>query len=183
MNQDERARTYGISVLPLSLSPSLSLSLSLSLPRSFSSSRCVLQVLPISPMSDCACSDTRIRLRCFHIYRVDRDGRNEIRKLAGARLIISRRAIAIIPRDFMDISISADCYRQLHDARLIFNAIADVETNNSRLLAFPCLCRCPLAPFDANGCSLFVSILFFFSFQRGRDAGTLIEICNFQHES
>jgi len=134
----------------------------------------------------------RIRVsRCFYIYRLRRSRRNEIRRLTGARLIISPHAIAVIPQDFMGVSVSADCYRQLHDARLIFNAIAGVETNNSRLLAFPCLCRVrsALAPPDTNGCSLFVSLFFLFFFfssflpQRGRDAGTLIEICNFQHES
>lgn len=67
---------------------------------------------------------------------------------------ISSHVIAITPWNFMGTSISADCYRQSHDAHLIFNAIGNVESNNSHLRPSPFV-----SPFCLSFCVSLFSLI------------------------
>lgn len=84
----------------------------------------------------------------FFFFNILTPGRESITRSSGgtkfanswSEINISSHVIAIIPRDFMGASISADCYRQSHDTHLIFNAIENVESNNSHFCLSSFLC-------------------------------------------
>jgi len=89
----------------------------------------------------------------------------------------------------MGVSISADCYRQSHDAHLIFNAIGNVESNNSHFRLSPSFVSLrlfsslPFFPLISLLYTLYVTFFFSSTLRRKRDADTLRELCNFQRES
>lgn len=144
MNRDERARTYEI----LEFSPS--------------------PTPPLFGLFEFTCyflnfiflAVQRVRY-IFFFFNILTPGRESITRSSDrtkfanswSEINISSHVIAIIPRDFMGASISADCYRQSHDAHLIFNAIGNVESNNSHF--------CP-SPFLCPSVSFYISPIFFF---------------------